>query len=128
MVMVTHHLHPSKDCLNCTRQHPAGRTNCPAQDSCYSKCNKIGHWGPNCHGGKPSQPKNAPPPRNAPLTGSQHGKSRCPPRSHNPHPGKGGKTNAIGVGEDHCPQDEITLYGIQANVTTLATAPCYRQH
>ena len=29
---------------------------------------------------------------------------------------------------DHSPQDEIALYGIQANVTTVATTPCYRQH
>ena len=55
-------------------------------------------------------------------TGSQHGKSRCPPRSHNCHPGRGGKTDAIDVGEDHSPQDEIALYGIQTNVTTVATA------
>ena len=38
---------PSKDCPNCTQQHPAGRANCPAHDSCCSKCNKMGHWGPN---------------------------------------------------------------------------------
>ena len=62
-----------------------------------------------------------PPPKNAPPTGSQHGKSRCPPGSHSCHPGKGGKTDAIDVGEDHIPQDEIVLYGIQANVTTIAT-------
>ena len=82
----------------------------------------IGHWGPKCCGGKPPQPKNAPLPRNAPLTGSQHGKSRHPPRSHNCHPGRGGKTDSIDVGEDHSPQDEIALYGIQANMTTVATA------
>ena len=69
----------------------------------------------------PPQPKNAPPPRSAPLTGSQHGKSRHPPRSHNCHPGRGGKTDAIDVGEDHSPQDEIALYSIQAKVTTVAT-------
>ena len=67
----------SKDCPNCTQQHPAGRTNCPAHDSCCSKCDKMGHWGPKCHGGKPLQPRNAPPP------GSQQRKSRCPPRNHN---------------------------------------------
>ena len=113
---------PSKDCPNCTWQHPASRTNCPAQDSHCSKFNKIGHWGLKCHGGKPPQPKNAPPPRNAPPPGSQHGKSRCPPRSHNHCPGRGGKTDAIDVGKDHSPQDEIALYGIQPNVTTVATA------
>ena len=60
---------------------------------------------------------------NAPPTGSQHGKSRCPPRSHSHshYPGRGGKTNAIDEGEDHSPQDEIVLYGIEANVTTVAT-------
>ena len=78
---------PSKDCPNCTWQHPAGRTNCSAWDSHCSKCNKIGHWGPKCHGGKPLQPKNAPLPRNVPPTESQQVKSRCPPRNHNCHPG-----------------------------------------
>ena len=77
--------------------------------------------GTKCHSGKPPQPKNAPLPRNALPTGSQHGKSRCPPWSHSCCPGRGGKTDAIGVGEDHSPQDEIVLYGIQANVTTIAT-------
>ena len=113
---------PSKDCPNCTQQHPAGRTNCPACDSHCSKCNKMVHWGPKCCGGKPLQPRNAPLPRNAPPTGSQPGKSRCPPRSHNCCPGWGGKTDAIDVGEDHSPQDEIALHGIQPNVTTVATA------
>ena len=37
-------------------------------------------------------------------------------------PGRGGKTDIIDVGEDHSPQDEIAFYGIQANVTTVATA------
>ena len=110
---------PSKDCPNCTWQHPAGRTNCPTWDS---KCDKIGHWGPKCHGGKPPKPMNAPPPRNAPLTGSQHGKSRHPPRSHNHHPGRGGQTDAIDLGKDHSSQDEIALHSIQTNETTVATA------
>ena len=44
---------PSKDCPNCTRQHPAGRANCCTCDSHCSKCNKMGHWGPKCCGGKP---------------------------------------------------------------------------
>ena len=79
----------SKDCPNCTWQHPAGRTNCPTWDSHCCKCNKIWHWGWKCHSGKPPQPKNAPPPRNAPPTGSQHGKSRCLPRNHNHHPWQG---------------------------------------
>ena len=67
----------SKDCPNCTQKHPAGRANCLACDSHCSKCDKMGHWGPKCHGGKPLQPRNAPPP------GSQQRKSRCPPRNHN---------------------------------------------
>ena len=113
---------PSMDCSNCTQQHPARRTNCPARGSHCSKCNKIGHCRPKCHSGKPPQPKNAPLPRNAPLTGSQHGKSRDLPKSHNCCPGRGGKTDAIDVGKDHSPQDEIALYAIQANVTTVATA------
>ena len=37
----------SKDCPNCTRQHPASRANCPACDSHCSKCDKMGHWGQN---------------------------------------------------------------------------------
>ena len=68
---------PSKNCPNCTQQHPAGSANCLAHDSCWSKCDKMGHWGPKFHGGKPLQPRNAPPPR------SQQRKSRCPPRNHN---------------------------------------------
>ena len=106
---------PPRDCPNCTWQHPTSRTNCPVRDSRCSKCNTIGHRGPKCHGVKP------PLPRNAPLTWSQHGKSRCPPGSHSCSPGRGGKTDAIDVGEDHSPQDEIVLYGIQADVTTVAT-------
>ena len=82
----------------------------------------MGHWGPKCCSGKPFQLKNAPPPRNAPPIGSQHGKSRCPPRSHNCCPGWGGKADATDVGEDHSPQDEIALHGLQPNVTTVATA------
>ena len=78
--------------------------------------------GTKCHGGKPPHPKNAPLPRNAPPTGSQHGKSGWPPRSHSHHPGRGGKIDTIDVGKDHSPQDDIVLYGIQANVTTVATA------
>ena len=75
-----------------------------------------------CCGGKPLQPKNALLPRNAPPTGSQHGKSRYPHRSHNCCPGWGGKTDAIDVGEDHSPQDKIVLHGLQTNVTTVVTA------
>ena len=67
---------PSKDCPNCTWQHPASRASCPAHDSHCSKCDKMGHCGPKCHGGKPLQPRNTPPP------GSQQRKSRCPPRNH----------------------------------------------
>ena len=113
---------PSKDCPNCTQQHPASRTNCPAHGSHCSKCDKIGHWGLKCHGGKPLQLKNAPPPMSAPLTVSQHGKSRHSPRSHKCCPGQGGKTDAIDVDEDHSPQYEIALHGIQPNVTTVTTA------
>ena len=82
----------------------------------------MGHWGLKCHSGKPLQQKNVPQPRSAPPTGSQHGKSRCPPRSHNHLPGCGGKTDTIDVGEDHSPQDEIPLHGLQPNATTVATA------
>ena len=76
----------------------------------------MGHCRPKCHGGK------TPPPRNAPQNGSQHGKSRCPPGSHNCCPEWGDKTDAIDVSEDHSPQDEIALHGIQTNVTMVATA------
>ena len=106
---------PSKDCPNYTQQHPAGRANCPVCDSHRSKCDKTGHWRPKCHGGRPLQPRNAPPP------GSQQRKSRCPPRNHNHHHGQGNKTNAIDVGKDHSSQDEIALHYIQPNMTVRNT-------
>ena len=106
---------PSRDCTICTQHHLTGRTNCPTRDSRCSKRDKIGHWGLRCHSGKP------PPPKNAPLTGSQCGKSRCPHGSCSHHPGRGGETDAIDVGEDHSPQDEVVLFGIQVKVTTIAT-------
>ena len=108
---------PSKDCPNCTQQHPAGRANCPACDTHCSKCNKMGHWGPKCHGGKPLQSRYAPPP------GSQQRKSRCPPRNHNHCKGQNNKTHAIDVNEDHSPQDEITLHYIQTKMTVWNTHP-----
>ena len=108
---------PSKDCPNCTQQHPAGRANSPAHDSCCSKCDKMGHWGPKCHGGKPPQPRKAPP------LESQQKKSRCPPRNHNHCHGQGNKTDTIDVSEDHSPQDEIALHYIQPNVTVRNTHP-----
>ena len=108
---------PSKDCPNCTQQHPADRANCPAHDSHCSKCDKMGHWGPKCRGGKPLQPRNAPPP------GSQQRKSRCPPRNHNHHQGQKNKTDTIDIREDHSPQDEIALHHIQPNTTVWNTHP-----
>ena len=108
---------PSKDCPNCTWQHPATRENCPAHDSHCSKCDKMGHWGPKCHGGKPLQPRNAPPP------GWQQRKSRCPPRNHNNCQGQSNKTDTIVVGKDHSPEDEISLHYIQPNVTVINTHP-----
>ena len=111
MVMVTHHLHPPETAPIAHDSTQASRTNCPTWDFCCSKCDKIGHWGPKYPGGKPPQPKNAPLPRNATPTGSQHGKSRHPPRSQNHCPGRGGKTDAIDVGKDHSPLDEIAPHG-----------------
>ena len=109
---------PSKDCPNCTQQHPADRANCPAHDSHCSKCDKMGQWGPKCHGGKPLQPRNAPPP------GSQQRKSRCPPRNHHHHhQGQKNKTDTIDVREDHSPQDEIALHYIQTKMTVQNTHP-----
>ena len=108
---------PSKDCPNCTRQHPAGRANCPARDSHCSKCDKMGHWGPKCHGGKPLQTRNTPPP------GSQQRKSRYPPRNHNTRQGRRNKTDAIDIREDHSPQDEVALHHIQHSTTTWNTHP-----
>ena len=102
---------PSKDCPNCTQQHPAGRANCPACDSHHSKCDKMGHWGPKCHGGKPLQSRNAPPP------GSQQRKSRCPPRNDSTCQGQKNKTDTIDVREDHSPQDKIALHHIQPSKT-----------
>ena len=106
---------PSKDCPNCTQQPQAGRANCPACDSHCYKCNKMGHWGPKCHGGKPLQSRNAPPP------GSQQRKSRCPPRNHNNCQGQSNMTDTIDIGEDHSPQDEIALHYIQPNATVRHT-------
>ena len=123
MVHTSHSSHghtpsaPSKDCPNCTQQHPVGRANCPARDSHCSKCNKMGHWGPKCLGGKPLQPRNAHPPR------SQQRKSRCPPRNHNYCQGQKNKTDAIDVKEDHSPQDEIALHYIQPSTTVRHTHP-----
>ena len=48
-------------------------------------------------------------------------KVQMPPRSHNHHYSRSGKTDAIEVGEDHSPQDEIALHGIKTNMTTVAT-------
>ena len=77
----------------------------------------MGHWGPKCHGGKPLQPRNTPPP------GSQQRKSRFPPRNHNHHQGQKNKTDTIDVREDHSPQDDIALHYIQANATVRHTHP-----
>ena len=107
---------PSKDCPNCTQQHPAGKANHPACDSHCSKCDKMGHWGPKCHGGKLLQPRNAPPP------GSQQRKSRCPPRNHNCQ-GWSNKIDTMDVNVDHSPQDEIALHCIQPNTTVRHTHP-----
>ena len=95
--------------------------NCPARDSRCSKCDKIGHWGPKCCDGKPPSAKNASLPENVPLTGSQCGKFRWPLGCHSCCLAGGGKTDAIDVGENLNPQDEIVLYGIQADESTLAT-------
>ena len=76
----------------------------------------MGHW-PKFHGGKPLQPRNAPPP------GSQQRKSRCPPRNHNNCQGWSNKTDTIDVSEDHSPQDEIALHYIQPNATVQNTHP-----
>ena len=77
----------------------------------------MGHWGPKYHGGKPLQSRNAPPP------GSQQGKSRCPPRTHNHCQGQKNKTDTIDVREDHSPQDEIALHYIQPSTTVRHTHP-----
>ena len=77
----------------------------------------MGHWGLKCHGGKPLQPRNAPPP------GSQQRKSRCPLRNHNHHQGQKNKTDTIDVKEDHSPQDEVALHYIQPNTTIQNTHP-----
>ena len=108
---------PSEACPNCTWQHLAGRANCTACDSHCSKCDKMGQWRPKCHGGKPLQSRNAPPP------GSQQRKSRCPPRNHNHHHGWEKKTDAIDVSKDHSPQDEVVLHYIQLNTTARNTHP-----
>ena len=107
----------SKDCPNYTQQHPAGRSNCPAHDSHCSKCDKMGHWGPKCHGGKPLLTRNTPPP------GSKQRKSRCPPRNHSHCQGQNNKTDTIDVNKDHSPQHKIALHYIQPNPTIWNTQP-----
>ena len=77
----------------------------------------MGHWGPKCHGGKPLQPRNAPPP------GSQQRKSRCPSRNHNKHHGQSNKTDTKDVSEDHSSQDEIALHYIQPSMPVRDTHP-----
>ena len=101
-----------RDCPNCTWPHPASRTNCPTGDPRCSKCDKIGHWGMKWCGGKLPPPRNTPLPNNAPPTGSQCEKSRCPPGSQSHCPGRGCKTDSLDIGVDHSPQDETVLYGI----------------
>ena len=108
---------PSRDCPNCTQQLPSGRANCPACETCCSRCDKMGHWGPKCCGDKPLQSRNAPPP------GSQQRKSQCPPRNHNICQGRNNKTHAIDVRKDHSPQDEVALHYIQPNTTIQKTHP-----
>ena len=76
----------------------------------------MGHWGPKCHGSKPLLTRNTPPP------GSQHRKSRCPPRNCN-HCQGWNKTDTIDVKEDHSPQHEIALHYIQPNTTIQNTHP-----
>ena len=104
---------PSKDCPNCTQQYPAGRANCLTHDCHCSKGDKMGQWGPKCHGGKPLQPRNTPPP----------GGHRYPPRNHNNCHGWSNKTDTIDVSEDHSPQDEIALHYIQPSLTVRNTHP-----
>ena len=77
----------------------------------------MGHWGSKCHGGKPLQPRNAPPP------GSQQRKCRCPPKNHNHCQGWSNKTDTIDVKEDLSPQDEIALHRIQTSMTVRNTHP-----
>ena len=77
----------------------------------------MGHWGPKCCGGKPLQPRNAPPP------GSQQRKSRWPPRKHNHQCGQDNKTDTIDVSKDHSPQDEVALHYIQPHLTVRNTHP-----
>ena len=77
----------------------------------------MGHWGPKCHGGKPLQSRNAPPP------GPQQRKSRSPPQNHNNCQGWSNKTDTIDVNEDHSPQDEIALHYIQPSTTVRHTHP-----
>ena len=113
--MITHHLHPPRTVP--TAPISTQLADCPACDTHCSKCNKMGHWGPKCRGGKPLQPRNTPPP------GSQQRKSQCPPRNHNHHQGQKNKTDTIDVREDHSPQDEIALHHIQTKTTVQNTHP-----
>ena len=115
--MVIHHLHPPRTVPTAHNSTQLAEQTVQHMYSHCSKCNKMGHWEPKCCGGKPLQPRNAPPP------GSQQRKSRCPPRNHNNQQGQSNKTATIDVSEDHSPQDEIALHYIQPNTTVRHTHP-----
>ena len=114
--MVTHHLHPPRTVPTAPNSTQLAEQTAQHDSHC-SKCDKMGHWGPKCCGGKPLQSRNAPPP------GSQQRKSRCPPRNHNHLQGQKNKTDAIDIREDHSPQDEIALHYIQPSTTVRHTHP-----
>ena len=38
----------SSPCGNCMKHHTPGREHCPAKDSTYHSCQKIGHWKQKC--------------------------------------------------------------------------------
>ena len=115
--MVTHHLHPPRTGPTAPNSTQLAEQTAQHVIPIVPSATKWGHWGPKCHGGKPLQPRNAPPP------GSQQRKSRCPPRNHNHCQGQNNKTDTIDVNEDYRPQDEIALHHIQPNMTVRNTHP-----
>ena len=82
------------ECGNCIRHVQPGCTHCPTKDM---KCNKISHWNPKYQGGKP-------PPKTDDLQRGQHRTWWGTPKRHS---GQNKRTDAIDVGYDDSPQDEI---------------------
>ena len=106
---------PSKDCPNCTSQHPASRASCLAHDSIVPNATK---WDTGDQNAVVASHSNQ-------GTHLHLGHSRGSPDAHlettTTAKGRSNKTDTIDVDEDHSPQDEIALHYIQPNTTVRHT-------